>query len=46
MVLHNNPENTTILIKKETKKKLDDLKIISRESYDAVINRILTNFSS
>jgi len=46
MVIHNNSIKTTILLKKETKKKLDDLKIIPRETYDELINRILNKISS
>jgi len=32
---------TTVSVTQETKKKLDVLKIIPRESYDAVLNRLI-----
>lgn len=46
MAKENNSNKTTIELKKETKNKLDTLKIIPRETYDSVINRILTNAST
>jgi hypothetical protein len=36
-----NKNDTLIMVKKKTAKRLQDLKITNRESYDEVINRIL-----
>lgn len=38
-------ELTTISISKKTKEKLEVLKIIPRESYDSLMNRLIAQFS-
>jgi hypothetical protein len=42
MVKRDNSGITTIQIKKETKRKLKNLKIIPQEPYDAIINRMIS----
>lgn len=36
---------TTIQLKKQTREKLEDLKTIPRETYDAVINRMIIKYN-
>lgn len=38
-----NCDPTTIEVKVRTKKQLDNLKIIPRESYDGVVSRLISN---
>lgn len=40
----NNQNKTTISLSKETKKKLDETKLVTCETYDSVITRLIEQF--
>jgi hypothetical protein len=42
----NNQNKTTISLSKETKKKLDETKLVACETYDSVISRLVEQFKN